>query len=133
MQQVIRKLLAKKGSLLSRILFGVYTVILLLATLLPTDVISSGGKGWISKISFDNGDKVVHAALFFIFTFLLYLSGVVKTWRSLILISVFTGLTIEIVQHISSFGRTFDWFDILANIIGSFLAYLLFARYWKSF
>lgn len=132
MRQVIKRLPAKKGSLYSKLLFGVYTVFLLLATLMPMEVISSGGKGWISKISFDNGDKVVHATLFFIFTFLLFLSELIRNPRKLIGFSILIGLAIEILQHISGLGRTFDWFDVLANSIGVLFAYLLISKLWKT-
>ena len=132
MRQVIRRLPAKKGSLYSKLLFGAYTVFLLLATLMPMEAISSGGKGWISKISFDNGDKVVHATLFFIFTFLLFFSEFIRNRNRLVLISILIGLGIEVLQHISGLGRTFDWFDLLANAAGTLIAYFLLSKLWKT-
>lgn len=127
MPQVIKKLL-DKGSLISKILLGVYTILLFVATLLPVNVISSGEKGWISKISFENGDKVVHAALFFIFTFLFFYSNLFRSYRNLILVPLFIGVSIEILQPLLKGGRTFDWFDILANLFGIILAYLFIKK-----
>ncbi len=128
MQQVIRKLRDNFGSSLSRILFGFYTLVLLAVTLLPTNVISSGGKSWISKISFENGDKVVHFALFFIFTFLGFASYYFKRNYQIWLFPILFGLMIEILQHFLGWGRTFDIWDITANVTGTFAAYFFLIK-----
>lgn len=95
------------------------------------DVIPSSGGGWISNLSFENGDKVVHFALFFIFTFLGFASGYFRKNIQVWLIPVLTGLIIEIIQHLSGWGRTFDGFDILANVLGTLTAYFLLIKYFS--
>lgn len=131
MQQVIRRLQPNLGNTALKILFGVYTLLLLALTLLPMDVLPSSGESWISKLSFENGDKVVHFALFFIFTFLGFTAHFFRTNLQIWLIPILTGLFIEIVQHLSGWGRTFDGFDILANVLGTFAAYFFIRKIQK--
>lgn len=128
MRQATAKLRDKKGSFLLRILFGVYTLFLFTVTLLPTDVMSSDGKSWLAKLSFQNGDKIVHFALFFLYTFLWYVSGYAKKKYSIWLVPLFVGLFIEILQNFIGLGRTFDVWDITANSIGIFLAFLILSK-----
>ena len=96
------------------------------------DVIPSSGGSWISKLSFENGDKVGHFALFFIFTFLGFASGYFRKKTHIWLIPILTGLLIEIVQHLSGWGRTFDWLDIVANVLGTLTAYFFINKYFNS-
>ena len=129
MPQVIKKLQHKKNRIIPIIIFGIYTVFLFSVTLIPTDVIPSEGKSWFSKISIENGDKAVHFALFFIFTLLYFYSKLYRNYPNLILIPISTGVLIEILQHLLNGGRTFDWFDILANVLGTFFAYFLIRKF----
>lgn len=128
MQQLTKKLLDKKGTTLAKVLFGVYSLSLLVITLMPTVVFKSKEGSWLSTINFRNGDKVVHAALFFIFTLLLFYSAYVSEKFRLILIPVLVGIGIEIAQFATGWGRTFDLFDILANTIGTFIAFFLIQK-----
>lgn len=70
-----------------------------------------------------NLDKLMHAGLYYGFAFIL--------WRGFsskkLLAFAFTyGILIEIIQP--TFGRTFDYFDMLANGMGIFLFYWFFAK-----
>ena len=123
MQKVTKALLDKKSSLLAKIIFVAYSIFIGVATLIPTSVLSSGKKSWLSNIEIENGDKVVHAALFFIFSFCFYYSGWAKSKLSLLLIPFIIGILIECLQALLGWGRTFDVWDILANSIGSLLAF----------
>lgn len=123
MQKVTKALLDKKSSLLAKIIFVAYSIFIGVATLIPTSVLSSGKKSWLSNIEIENGDKVVHAALFFIFSFCFYYSGWAKSKLSLLLIPFLIGILIECLQALLGWGRTFDVWDILANSIGSLLAF----------
>lgn len=49
-----------------------------------------------------------------------------------LLIPIFTGVVIEILQHTTNTGRTFDLWDIVANTIGAFLAFLLIRKQMQS-
>lgn len=124
MQTVIRKLPIKKGNYIFLILFWGYTVFLFTVTLTPAKMVSAGIGSWISHYSFGNADKLVHFVLFFIFTVLLYFTRNKITRIYLIGVPVFTGILIEILQHLTGLGRTFEWMDILADTLGILLAYL---------
>src|SRR5690606_29613539 len=113
---------------LAKVLFGVYSLALLVMTLTPTVVFKSNEGCWLSTINFKTGDKVLHAALFFTSTSLSLYSAYVSDIFSLILIPVLVGIGIEIAQFATGWGRTFDLFDILANTIGTFIAFFLIQK-----
>jgi|SRR5690606_18639669 len=125
MPQLIRKLQDNFGNIPIRFLFGIYTLILLAATLLPMNVISSGGEGWFSKIQIENGDKAIHFALFFIFTFLGFAAKYFYKNQQIWLYPFLFGLIIEILQHFIGWGRSFDIWDLVANSLGILVAYFL--------
>ncbi|MBW7871345.1 MAG: VanZ family protein [Flavobacteriia bacterium] len=120
----IRKLPADRGHGFFRLLFCVYTPLLFLFTLLPIDLIQSESPGWFEKFSFENQDKLVHFLLFFIFTLLFFFSAFTKRNFLIWLVPLLTGILIEILQQLTGWGRTFDVFDILANAVGIFAAWL---------
>lgn len=126
---LIKKLQRKKGTTESKVVFILYTLFLFTVTLLPLDVIGSEEKDWLSKISFKNQDKLVHLLLFFVFTFFLYFSRTVERFSTLFILSVSTGILIEILQFLTAQGRTFDPMDIVADSIGSgLMVALLYGR-----
>lgn len=84
---------------------------------------------------FNGADKVVHFLMYFIFSLLF--CWAIKTesnyLRLLLIIPVTIGwgIFMEIMQLEMHLGRSFDFFDILANSIGvgfGVLIYVLFAR-----
>lgn len=124
MQQLIKKSQLRRGNTFTKLLLGLYTLFLFAVTLLPSDMIEAEERDWLPKIFLKNGDKVVHFILFFIFTYLLYRSAVVKSYVSLILFSFFIGVLIELLQYFTHQGRSFDLLDILANTIGTLIMVL---------
>ncbi len=125
MQMDIKKLPADRGNGFFKFLFCVYTPLLFLITLLPIDLIQSESSGWFEKFSFENQDKLVHFLLFFIFTLLFFFSAFTRRNFLIWLMPLLTGILIEILQQLTGWGRTFDVFDILANAVGIFAAWLL--------
>ncbi len=125
MPQVTRKLQDNFGNKPTRFLFGVYTLILLASTLLPMNVISTGGDGWFSKINIENGDKAIHFALFFIYTFLGFAAKYFYKNQQIWLYPFLIGLLIETLQHFIGWGRSFDVWDLVANSLGILAAYFL--------
>lgn len=115
----------KIKGLFYRLLFIGYTLFLFTVTLLPGSIISSEGKGWLTKLSFGFADKLTHLLLFFGFTLLLSRTSFVKRKIFLFLIPVLIGLIIEVLQELSGWGRTFEWADVLANAAGALLAMIL--------
>ena len=94
----------------------VYTVLIMVVSFLPLD-----GPETISHI-----DKVVHFLIYFIHAFsFLQISKRIKT---ILIVGIILGISIEILQPIIS-TRFFDYFDILANILGSVTGGLLALKY----
>ena len=125
MRQLIAKLQDNKNRVYLKTVFWGYAMFLLVATLMPTDLIQSQGDSWFKNFSFNQGDKVIHFTLFFIFTILLSFTSYCTRKICLLGIPILFGITIEIFQYFMAMGRTFDLFDIVANSLGVLLAYLL--------
>jgi hypothetical protein len=74
---------------------------------------------------FTHADKVIHFAMYAVFTFLLFnawpehFSGRKKQFLPLLYVIIW-GTVIEIIQGLGGYGRTFSHLDILANILGFF-------------
>jgi len=86
----------------------------------------SGVLGW---------DKLLHACAYGLLTlliaqFLLYTplnSG--KAWWQAGLVAVCYGGLIEILQLLAHTGRTAEWWDLFADAVGAFLAYVIFRKF----
>ena len=84
-------------------------------------------------------DKVGHFGIYGIFTFLL-LYGIPqvisifpkKEMRIALIISIFYGISMEIMQYAFFPSRYFEYLDIIANIIGSFTGLYFFKIFNKK-
>src|SRR5690606_7014388 len=80
-------------------------------------------------------DKLIHFVLFFILMALMLLAKSSRTVADgktkfvLLVYCVLFGLLVEFVQGSSWIGRGFDWFDLLADGLGAFIAMISF-EYW---
>ncbi|QTV06404.1 VanZ family protein [Faecalibacter bovis] len=89
---------------------------------MPGNKLKSIDKAGFGKLlNFENSDKLVHGLMFFVLAFLYQF---LKDYRlsKLILVPFLISFLIEILQGIMPFGRTFDWYDLLANTIGILMA-----------
>lgn len=125
MQKIIKKLLTKKGSKTFKYLFCAYVPFLFFVTLMPGDIIKSETEGFFKFLKFENADKVVHFLLFFFFVLISFMSEYFRKSFLIWAVPIAAGILIEFIQEWMSMGRTFDWFDILSNSLGVFLAYYL--------
>lgn len=125
MRQLIAKLQDNKNKVYLKSVFWGYVILLLVVTLMPTDLIQSQEENWLINFSFKHGDKVIHFTLFFMFTVLLYFTTYCKKKIYLLGIPILFGIGIEIIQYLMGMGRTFDILDIIANSLGVLLAYRL--------
>jgi hypothetical protein len=66
-------------------------------------------------------DKIVHAFMFFIASSLAVLSGMGRLKSAVIWISA--GVLLEYYQFFFTTDRSFDWFDIVADIFGVLTAF----------
>lgn len=81
-------------------------------------------------------DKIVHLFMYFTLTSAIllegYISKTITIRMSNLMILIFTilyGGILELIQGTSNNGRSFDFFDIMANSIGTICAYLIFVFY----
>ena len=72
-------------------------------------------------------DKIVHFLMYVLLTYLVLLN--VKPKKCLVKESIFVvlscilyGIVIEVIQEVMKLGRSFDFFDVLANSAGVFCA-----------
>ncbi len=85
----------------------------------------------LPKIKISGFDKVAHAIIHLVFTFLWFMSFInlkielKKAALFAFLFSVFFGIMIEVLQQILTTTRQADILDILANITGAFVAVCL--------
>ena len=85
----------------------------------------------IPKIEISEADKYVHALIHILFTFLWFMSFLkfkIPLNKSIFYAFVFSvsfGLLIEILQKTLTTTRQFDVFDIISNILGTVLSYII--------
>ena len=97
-------------------LFVLFTVLLILLTLTPGDLI-------VNKIP-NGSDKLSHATFFYIWTMLFWMAVKINNYTTnlpmwLIFITAsLLGLTIEILQYLLPVDRGLELYDILANTVG---------------
>ena len=83
-------------------------------------IVNAGSIPTFKNFSFD-ADKIVHAVVYFILTYLGLLSRFNISKLTLSLLIFFFGLFIEIVHFFVPY-RFFEYFDLLANLIGVTIA-----------
>ncbi|TRX22690.1 VanZ family protein [Flavobacterium franklandianum] len=87
----------------------------------------------IKQIEIPNFDKIIHFVFHFVFTMLwfLYLKKKFKISNNInllavtLIISLVFGIAIELMQQYLTTTRTADVLDVLANLLGAFLAAFL--------
>ena len=95
-------------------LFWVWSALILILCTIPASKIPSS--------SFTFTDKIVHTGLFAVWTILCLLLYPRKSLH-VILAGLVYGLSLEFYQQLMPFGRTFDWWDELADAVGIFLGF----------
>lgn len=84
----------------------------------------------LKQIEIPNFDKLIHVVFHFVFTTLWFLYFK-KRWFTFsnfrllafsLICSLFFGIAIELMQEYFTTTRSADVFDVLANIVGAFLA-----------
>ena len=99
-------------------LFWMWSFFILIVCTIPASKIPSS--------SFAFTDKIVHMGLFTIWTILALLIYPGKS-LPVILAGLAYGLSLEFYQQLMPFGRTFDWWDELADAVG-----ILFGFFFKT-
>lgn len=114
-----------------KIIFYAYVALVFYLTLLPQENFTKLSTIEQLEIFFeiDNLDKVVHCGMFGLMTILLFLTYKIVDLR-LIVIPFLISFLIEILQGILTFlHRSFDFVDLMANLSGITIAYVLVTYY----
>ncbi len=108
-----------------------WILMITILSLIPTNSLK---KFSVDIISFD---KLAHIFIYSVLSFLIAWglqktikrkNLTLKTLGFIFVISIFYGIGMEIGQKLLSTGRYFEYYDIIANIIGSFIGLLFFIR-----
>ena len=87
----------------------------------------------MKSFSFPGADKIVHAIMFAVLTFVMLFdtaltnSGRRPAWATVIVLAILSTLfggAIEVIQGAMNYGRTYSSWDWFADGVGSFLAIL---------
>lgn len=97
-----------------------YTVAVGFASLAPVE--------HLPVIDFSFSDKALHAAMYFFMLIAWVLA--LKNYRNLKIVEIAAlvfcfGTVIEVLQGVLPFGRSFDLFDVLANVTGIFIGMVI--------
>ena len=90
------------------------------------------------NFDFVNADKLIHFTLYFVFVvlwyrFLIYRKSFLTEKKVvLVVVSIVLGIIIEILQKYYTQSRHADFFDVLANSLGSLAGILFAVRYFKN-
>ncbi|MBK7095547.1 MAG: VanZ family protein [Saprospiraceae bacterium] len=87
-----------------------------------------------SILLFEGSDKIIHLLMYAVLMFVWIKSKIFfsnqlirNNWLfSGLLYCLGLGLILEILQYCTSFGRSLDFFDIIANATGSLLVFIIF-------
>ena len=82
----------------------------------------------VPKFAFQYKDKVVHFIFYFVFVYVWTKSLKNKRFNYILIIlflALALGILIEFLQENITLNRTFDWYDILANSIGTFASFII--------
>lgn len=113
----IQPLLAHRDSLFA-ILWTLVILILSLITIHSEAV----------NIPIEGKDKVVHFAFYFMFVFLWSKAFNYKKTVIILCIAIGYGIIIEVLQHVATTTRQFDYFDIIANVLGALTGFFVISK-----
>ena len=90
------------------------------------------------NFEFVNADKLIHFTMYFVFVLLWYRfliyrkSFLLQNKIMLVVVSIIVGICIEILQKYFTKSRHADFFDVLANSLGSIVGILFAIRYFRT-
>ncbi|PWG06218.1 hypothetical protein DIS07_04770 [Polaribacter aquimarinus] len=88
-----------------------------------------------TEISFGNSDKIYHLFAYFLLTITWLISFYKKEKLKYIVLfaCIIYGIIIEVLQESLTLYRTGDYKDVLANVLGSVIAFIVFVQIFKKF
>ena len=114
-----------------RLVAAAWTIILIVATLVPKGVVSQS-----NFLNIPHFDKVSHLCSYALLGFLWSIAlkektSKIKAARIAFYGSISLGVLLEILQWLLNVGRHFEILDIIANIIGSIIGLIAFYKFFK--
>ena len=111
-----------------RLVATAWTIVLILATLLPKEAVSQS-----NFLNIPHFDKIAHLCSFALLVYLWSIAlkekvSNVKASRLAFYGSIILGVVLEILQWQLNVGRHFEILDIIANIIGSIVGLIAFYK-----
>jgi VanZ family protein len=90
----------------------------------------------LPKVNFSAADKIVHVAIYFILICIWQMFFYIKNshtynfkWAiGILIVSLFYGIIIEVLQELFTDSRSADVYDVVANLTGSIIGILFFKR-----
>lgn len=112
--------------------FYCYLIFVFVVTQIPPNKTEKMGEIPFVKFlrEFNFTDKIVHFGLFFILA-ILYFLPFRKSFLNVFFVIFGISFLIEILQLTLPFNRSFDWFDLLANGLGTIAAIALLKRFFS--
>lgn len=95
--------------------FYFYLSLVLFTTLLPSKELK---QSFTDGFIFNGADKIVHVLLFFFLAFF-YDGAFEQKISSKTIVLIIIGLCIEVLQEKLNWGRSFEWNDLLADVLGA--------------
>ena len=120
---------------LIKILLKVNFKLIAICTTIAILYLSLAKVGHINIGDVTYSDKILHATAYFFLTFTWLLAFHKKASKKYIILSccILFGIIIEVLQSVLTSYRTADYFDILANATGAFLALVIFNIIFRKF
>ncbi|WP_417427601.1 VanZ family protein [Halpernia sp.] len=78
-------------------------------------------------------DKIIHLSIFAFLGFCISISFIRLHFFYFLLIILLYGISTEVLQEVMGLGRSFEFLDILADILGSLIGYIIYKFVLKYF
>lgn len=109
-----------------------FALLIIIASAIP--ILSLINMSDIPKLEIQSADKIYHLLAYasLSFTITLHLNNIIKTNISakhfflILILTIFFGIIIEVLQEVITTYRTFDYYDIIANSFGSVIGLIIF-------
>jgi VanZ family protein len=106
-----------------------YLILVTVLLCLPGKAFSSVSADWMEQYHID---KVIHVGIFALLVFLFcnpiqakgfFNNLIVKVYFIIMIVAIIYGLIMEFVQGSFVANRSFDWLDVVADIVGAYIGY----------
>lgn len=114
--------------------FNPLWLIMAIAWTITIVILSLLSPGKIPNVITLSWDKLLHFGAYFLLMYLLiaaFYNHEFRFKRSLLLLTIVLGIGIEFIQKFMDLGRSLDYMDMIANMMGSWIGFHSFDVYLK--